>query len=157
MKTFDLTVLATCLALLTVAPWRTLESVDPGDGAEAVVSAYVQALNERDIDGILALAHEEVEWLSIAGARVALETRGRLALAESLEAYFEACPSCRSSLEWIEAAGSRVATFERATWTATSGEPREQASLAVYELEGGEIRRVYYYPAEALPPEEDGG
>jgi len=136
---------AACLGLVPAVHQEA--SPEEPAGVQAV-RAFVEAFNERDLDGLLALAHEEIEWASVSGTEVAVETRGRLELAAGLESYFEGCPTCRSELLWIEAAGTRVATHERASWTTTAG-PKAQSSLAVYELEEGAIRRVYYYPAEA--------
>jgi ketosteroid isomerase-like protein len=143
-------------AAAPVVPPRDAEAARAAEAeaeaeAKETVRAFVRASNERDLEGLLGLAHGDVEWLSVAGTEIAVETRGRLDLAAALEAYYASCPTCSSSLEWIMPAGSRIATLERAGWEA-DGERRSQVSLAVYELEDGLIRRVYHHPPEAQPP-----
>lgn len=140
-----LALLAGCGAL------HAQELAPPSDEAPAgivTVRAFVAAFNARDLDGMLALADDAVEWASVDGTKVALETAGKEALRASMTSYFASCPSCRSTLEWVKAAGSRVAALERASWTNAKGEAKSQASLSVYELRDGRIARVYYFPAE---------
>ena len=112
-----------------------------------LVEAFVAAFNARDIDAMLALAHDDVEWLSVDGAKVSVETAGKAALRKSMTAYFESCPTCRSGVEIKGGTANRLAVVETASWTAASG-PRSQKSLAIYEFADGRIRRVFYYPAE---------
>jgi hypothetical protein len=120
---------------------------DPAPTREQQVRAFVAAFNERDLDRMLALADEKIQWLSVDGAKLAVETEGKAALKESMTAYFKSCPSCRSSIEWLRDTGQRIAVLERASWTGKSGSV-SQTSLAVYEFGAGGIVRVYYFPAE---------
>lgn len=131
------------------------QDTPPLPAAERVqrVRGFVRAFNERDFDALAELAHPEVQWLSVGGSDLSVVTDGDLALYESLEAYAEGCPTCRSELEWVQVAGSRVVTFERAIW----GEPaaqQAQSSVALYEFEEGLVRRVYYFPAESVAAEQ---
>ncbi len=114
---------------------------------EKQVRAFVAAFNARDIDAMLTMADENIQWLIVDGAKVSVETEGRLKLGESMRRYFRSCPSCKSSLEWTQRAGSRVTAMERASWSGKSG-PKSQSSLSVYEFRGDKILRVYYFPAE---------
>ena len=111
------------------------------------VRDYVAAYNERSIDTMLSMVRDDIQWLSVAGDKITVETQGKPKLREGLAAYFKSTPSAKSDLEWIQATASRVAARERATWQGKSG-PKSQASLSVYEFRGGLISRVYYYPAE---------
>jgi hypothetical protein len=115
---------------------------------EERVRAFVTAFNARDVEGMLANATDGIEWASVDGAKVSIESAGKEALRESMTSYFASCPSCRSTLEWVSATGTRVAAFERASWTAKDGSAKSQASLSVYEFADGRIARVYYFPAE---------
>ena len=117
-------------------------------GPEAIVARFVEAFNAHDAGAMVAMVHDEIEWFSMSGATIATETAGKDALRESMTNYFAQCASCRSSVEWQRRSGSRVVVQETATWTAKDGAPRSQTSVAVYELEGAVIRRVYYFPAE---------
>jgi hypothetical protein len=118
-------------------------SVEP----EKQVRAFVEAFNARDIDGMLAMADENIQWLSVDAAKISVETEGKAALRESMSRYFRSCPTCKSSLEWIQRAGSRVSAMERASWSGKSG-AKSQSGLSVYEFRGDKILRVYYFPAE---------
>jgi len=116
--------------------------------AERQVRVFVDAFNQRNIDGMLALAADGIQWLSVDGPKIAVETEGKDALRATMTRYFAQCPSCKSDLEWVKTAGSRVTAFERAKWTNRSGVAVSQAGLSVYELKDGRILRVYYFPAE---------
>ena len=115
---------------------------------EKQVRAFIEAFNTRNLDKMVEAVDDGIQWLSVDGAKISVETEGKKALRESMEKYFKSCPSCQSSLEWVQVAGSRVTAKEKASWTSKSG-PKEQSSLSVYEFQGGKIIRVYYFPAEA--------
>lgn len=114
---------------------------------EKKVRQFVEAFNARDSKSMLLLAHENIQWLSVNREKTSIETEGIKALQESMDNYFRACQSCKSTLEWVQSAGSRVTTFERAEWTGKNG-LKFQAGLAVYEFKNGKIWQVYYFPAE---------
>lgn len=42
-----------------------------------IVEAFAAAFNARDVDAMLALAHDDIEWLSVDGAQVSVETAER--------------------------------------------------------------------------------
>ena len=124
-------------------PRAVNSSVEP----ERQVREFVEAFNARNIDVMLTLADENIQWLILDGAKVSVETEGKAALRESMVRYFRSCPSCKSSLEWIQRAGSRVTAMERASWSGKTG-AKSQRSLSVYEFRGDKILRVYYFSAE---------
>jgi hypothetical protein len=114
---------------------------------EQRVRDYVSAFNKHDIDTMLGMVSDDIQWLSVAGDKITVETQGKSKLRESLAAYFKSTASVKSELEWVRVTASRVAALERAAWQAKSG-PKSQASLSIYEFNGGLICRVYYYPVE---------
>lgn len=132
-------VLALSLALGQTAPAQL-------DHA-ATVRRFVDAFNARDIDAMLALATDDVEWLSVDGAKISVETSGKDALRKSMTAYFKSCPTCRGAVDIRTVTAARVAAVETASWTDASG-PRSQKSLSVIEFHDGRVRRVYYFPVE---------
>ncbi|NOT35289.1 MAG: nuclear transport factor 2 family protein [Candidatus Eisenbacteria bacterium] len=140
----------TCLVLLAllhlVATPKSFAAETPKSN-EQRVRDYVSACNEREIDTMLDMVTDDIQWLSIAGDTITVETQGKTELRESLAAYFKSTPSARSELEWVRPTASRVAALERAAWQGKTG-PKSQAGLSVYEFSGGLISRVYYYPAE---------
>ena len=137
------------MAIILCAGFLTLVGVvqaPPPDHARTV-EAFVAAFNARDIDAMLALATDDIEWLSVDGTAVSVETSGKTALADSMRKYFASCPTCRSEVVIGTQTATRIAAVETATWTAASG-ARSQRRLSIYEFAEGRIRRVFYYPAE---------
>lgn len=113
----------------------------------ALVRDFIAAYNAHDSAAMAALVTEDVQWLSIAGDKIAVETDGKAALVAGMDSYFESCPSCQSSLRSLMASRDRVSAIEVATWDGKNG-PQEQSGMSVYEFSGSLIRRVYYFPAE---------
>jgi len=148
-KTFKLWLMI--LVTAVGVPASSTRAVNPSIEPEQQVRAFVEAFNARDIDLMIAMADENIQWLMVDGAKVSVETEGKAALRESMVRYFRSCSSCKSSLEWIQRAGSRVTAMERASWTGKSG-AKSQKSLSVYEFRGDKILRVYYFPAEVETP-----
>lgn len=130
--------------LLLPAAAMAADAAAPAD----VVQRFVAAFNGRDLPEMLALAHPDIEWLSVSGSDAATETRGRKELEASLSSYFESCPSCRSTVAIGATTGPYVAAVEIARWETESG-TRSQSSLSVYEIVEGRVRRVWYYLAVA--------
>ncbi|MFN0178841.1 MAG: nuclear transport factor 2 family protein [Gemmatimonadales bacterium] len=135
------------VALVALAP-RLLDgqSTAPRDTTpEAVVRGFVQAFNAHNLDALLSFVAPEIVWLSVAGDSVTIEARGVGVLREQMGGYFRQLPSARSELETLTTLGPWVSARERVHWMAASG-PRSQASLSVYEIRAGLVRRVWYFP-----------
>lgn len=111
-----------------------------------VVKDFVAAFNSHDSGAMANLVTEDVQWLSVDGDEVSVETEGKGALVSAMDDYFSACATCQSRVVSIIASGTRVSAVEEASWTGESG-PRSQRAVSVYELSGDRIRRVYYFPA----------
>jgi len=122
-------------------------AVDKQKSNEQIVRDYVAAFNSRDVDAMLSMVTEDIQWLTVAGDKLAIETDGKLKLRQSMAAYFKSNPSAKSELVWVQMTKLRVAALEKASWQGKSG-PNSQSSLSVYEFRNGLIARVYYYPAE---------
>lgn len=114
---------------------------------DEIVERYMAAYNDHDVEAMLELVHPDIQWLSVDGDQVSVETDGAEALAEAMRGYFETVPSTRSSIEMMIVSGNRVSVRERAHWK-SSGKARSQTALSVYELVDDRIRRVWYFPAE---------
>ncbi len=122
-------------------------STAEGDRRQEIVRAFVAAFNRHDVERMVGLVDDSVQWLSVDGTKLAIEADGRTALRESMTSYFASCPTCRSAIESIGTFGSRIVVLEVAQWT-VRGERREQRALAVYEFRGDRILRVHYFAAE---------
>lgn len=144
---------ALIIALLCTFSTNRLQaqSTTAPEGAPAevlqVVEHFIAAFNARDLARMLSLTTPDVQWLSIEGEKMSVEAAGVEALRSSLESYFRSVPTARSTIERSLIAGPHVSIWERVRWQGRSGE-RTQASLAIYELQDGRIRRVWYYPAQ---------
>ena len=120
-------------------------------GNAEVVQEFVAAFNAQDVERMLSVAHEDIEWFyvktdGVNGSSIHQETSGKPALREAMNDYFASCPSCRSTVEIGNVHGDYLSAVETAYWTG-DGTERSQSSLVVYQFEDGKIRRVWYYPA----------
>ena len=122
-------------------------AADAATSNEQRVRNYVEAYNRHDVDAMMTMVSDEIQWLNVAGDKLSVETRGKEQLRASLVSYFKSMPTAKSSLEWVQMTSSRVAAKEKAIWESKTGE-KSQSSLSVYEFKGGLIARVYYYSAE---------
>ena len=116
----------------------------PEPDSKQVVERFLEAFNRHDVEAMLALAHPDVQWLTVAGDKISVDTAGQAALRDSMKSYFASLPTARSTFESTMVAGPFVTVLERARWQGKSGE-RTQAALAVYEVQEGKVRRVWYY------------
>ena len=112
-----------------------------------VVQKLVEAFNAQDVDAMAAQVTEDIEWLSIRGAAISVEAKGKQALREGMASYFESLPTVRSVIESPQISGKYVILRERVHWD-QGGSQKSQSSLAIYEIEEGLIARVWYFPAE---------
>lgn len=112
-----------------------------------IISAYSAAWNANNLDEMAALMHPEIEWLSVVGSAVKVETKGKEQLVDSLKAWFESPSLPTGSLRDWSINGNFVAVTETASWLDDAKQTQSQSSLTVYELEDNLIRRVYYYPS----------
>lgn len=115
-----------------------------------VVQEFVAAFNAQDVERMLAVAHEDIEWFylesgGVEGGSIHRETSGKAELRKAMTDYFASCPSCRSSIEIGNVHGAYLSVLETASWR-VEGEERSQSSLAVYRIEDGKVRSVWYYP-----------
>lgn len=113
-------------------------------GRAATVEAYTEAFNAQDSAAMARMVTDDVQWLTVNGDSVSVETAGRAALVKAMDSYFASCASCRSKLVDVQVLGSRVSVIEQASWQ-VGDERRAQSSLAVYEFAGSRIARVYYF------------
>ena len=114
---------------------------------EERVQAYVVAFNNKDVESMLEMVTEDVQWIYITGDKLTVEAKGKPALRKSLTGYFRSAPKVESKLEWLSSTSSRVAALERVSWRSNQ-RSRSQSSLSVYEFVNGKISRIYYYPSE---------
>lgn len=117
----------------------------------SVVRGYVAAFNAKDLDAMMAAVASEFVWMSVSGDSLTDVGRGVDAFRLLIAGYFRAVPSARSELSRIDATGPWVTTHEHTRWDAAPAEVGGQASLVVYEVRDGLIRRAWFYPSLPLP------
>ncbi len=135
------------LLLATTAIVGNEKIIAPESSKLKVVQEFVAAFNSHDVDGMMKLVSEDVEWLNIKGNEVDLQTVGRSATRAAMKGYFASTPTVKSLIVRSMVAGSFVSIQERVSWKQGSRDA-SQASLAVYHIQKGLIDRVWYYPAE---------
>jgi len=139
-----LVVLAAMLCTSTLSA-QDHQKADPSHAD--IVAAYVDAYNAKDLDAMMALMHDEVQWLSVEGDSVEVFANGKADLAAQMKGYISSPASTTSEIDASLTDGRFVAVREIARWTGKDGTERSQSALAIYEIEGGLVRRVWYYPA----------
>jgi ketosteroid isomerase-like protein len=133
--------------LLVLASFATF-SQQVEAGPRQTVRQFIAAFNAHDSAAMARFVTEDVQWLSVSGGSIAIETNGKAALVAAMTGYFRSCPTCRSQLAEIIASRDRISAVEIASWRGKDGQ-KTQRSISVYELSGGLIKRVYYFPVES--------
>lgn len=115
--------------------------------AEQTVRAFTDAYNDGDLDGMMALAANDIVWLDVNGDELSIATRNADELRAAMTSFFAGDATPKSAVAILTSHGQFVTTLERAYYT-VDGKETSQASFAVYELKADKIRRVWYYPAQ---------
>ncbi|WP_164118818.1 nuclear transport factor 2 family protein [Sphingorhabdus sp. Alg239-R122] len=132
-------------AVLALSACAHVPAATPS-GELRTATAYVDAYNSRDLPAMLVLMHDEVQWLSIKGSEVEVFANGKADLAKQMESYLASPMVTTSEIDGSVRDGRFVAVREIARWRDGEGKSRAQSALAVYEIESGLVRRVWYYP-----------
>jgi hypothetical protein len=115
--------------------------------SERAVRSLIAAFNAHDAERMLEHVSPEIEWLNVKGATVTVQTRGSEALGKAMREYFAAVKNAHSELEELFVNGRFVSVRERASWDGKSGR-RSGRAIGIYEVEGGRIVRVWYFPPQ---------
>ncbi len=115
--------------------------------AERVVTGLMEAFNAHDPDKMRDYWHGDVQWFEVSGNQSSAVTTSASQLHTELVAYFEAYPTVSSSLENISINGNYLTALERPVWE-QDGERKSQASIVVYEVTDGKVKRFWYYPPQ---------
>ena len=110
--------------------------------------ANLDAFNRQDVEGLVATVADDFVWYNIDGGKMAPETNGRESLRKGMQRYFKSLPSARSAFDSLTVNGAFVSVKERAMWTNKTGESKSQSAIAIYEVQDGLIKRVWYFPAQ---------
>jgi len=119
------------------------------EGTETV-KLFVKAFNTQDINTMLDLTTPDMKWMNISGQQIAIETSTHAELGKAMLSYFESTPSTKSEIRYLNESGAFVYALEEAFWSSSEVE-KSRCSMAVYELLGGKINHVWYFPAHQCP------
>jgi hypothetical protein len=131
---------------ILLASFSVLSQPPKTENAQTVRS-FITAFNRHDSDAMSRFVTNDVQWLSVDGDSIVVETDGKAALVTAMNAYFRSCPTCRSRLAKMISSRDRVSAIETASWQGKDGS-RTQSGISVYEFSEGLIKRVYYFPSE---------
>jgi hypothetical protein len=145
MRSISLLLAVLSIGCATTAPNAKVPSAR--SEPEHVVRGLIDAFNAHDADRMLAFVSPEIEWLNVKGPTVSVQTRGSEALGNAMREYFQTVRNAHSELEELFVNGRFVSVRERASWDGKSGR-RSGSATGVYEIEGGRIVRVWYFPAQ---------
>ncbi|MEQ1834686.1 MAG: nuclear transport factor 2 family protein [Candidatus Eisenbacteria bacterium] len=135
--------------LATRATSSTIPVASPGDSpTEALLRRYIAAFNQHDVQATLACVDTAFRWYNVAGDSMKLVIAGRETQRSVLTRYFKAFPDVSSDNSGISVNGPWAMVRERIVWTGAKGRT-ESVTLAVYEVRDGQIKRVFYFPAES--------
>lgn len=118
------------------------------DDNQTTVRAFVDAFNAKDINAMLAVTDQNIQWMYVLNDAILIETEGHEQLQTSMQNYFEEYPTSRSELITLSSNGQYVQAIEKASWQDDDDKPRSQCSLSVYKFINDSITHVWYYPAE---------
>ena len=118
-----------------------------------IVRAIFEAWNDGDLDSVMHLISEDVQWLEIGGRPERQETSGRETLRAGLESLFETWQYYRLEPEEIREAGDQVlAVVREVARGQTSGLEVEGRWGYVIAVRAGKVSLVKAYrdPRDAL-------
>lgn len=132
-------------------------AAQPDTGPAAVVRAYVDAFNAKDLDAMIAKVAPDLVWMQLSGDSLEVGGRSADAFRQLLAGYVREVPAARSELQELHALGPWVTAHDQTRWNIDPASGDGQSSIAVYEVRSERIQRIWYYPAEPLrsnqPPE----
>lgn len=113
--------------------------------AMTVVSAFVDGFNQHSPEVMFGLSHNDLLWMYVQDADLAVETKGRESLKKSMVTYFSNYPKVHSTMLNMSANGDYVSGTEKVAWY-SGGKHRSQCSSVVYQLRDLKVFRVWYFP-----------
>ncbi len=143
-----LAIVSVFLAFVACSPdaERTAPPPAAGDNVK-IINGLMTAFNNHDPAKMREYWHSDVTWIELSGQQASVVTSSAAQLQSELVAYFEAYPSVSSSLENVSVNGNFVTATERPVWE-EGGERQSQASVVVYEIIDGKVKRFWYFPPQ---------
>jgi hypothetical protein len=128
------------VATLWASPGVAAQEARAASGALATARALLDAFNRHDPEAMAALVTPDFELYYVDEQEVGEPAvRGREELAAEMRAYFNAQPTVQSTMTAVIDGPAYVSFREQIVGG--------RASLAVYEVRDGKVRRAWYFPA----------
>lgn len=112
-----------------------------------IVNQLTDAFNAHDANAIAALSGEKVEWLNVRGRKLSVSASGRGEITREMTRFFAGRTGARCVVEDAIVSGTSVAVRRRIFWQDGSS-VKSEASLVVYQVKNGKVRRAWFYPTE---------
>lgn len=110
---------------------------------ERIIQVMVDAYEARDLDAMMAVFDEEIEWMSVEGRKIQLVATGRPALRGMMAENLAQFPDASWQVESMQRSGRFVTTTEYASWDGGASSLR---NAVVYEIVDAQVRRIWFYP-----------
>lgn len=108
------------------------------------VKQFIQAYNQHNLDNMLHLVSEDMQWLYNVENKLIVETDNKETLKQAMESHFKQRPQARSEIKDILAFGTAVVVVEEAF---SNKSQTSQCALSIYQVEQNLITSVIYYQA----------
>ncbi len=143
--------LVVCLASCHRNELRPIHSDVDIQEVKNIAEHFVDAYNQRDVNGMLQWVHEEIRYMYVSGGEIYMETDGKKALHEFLLPFFTNKPQAKSELLSSTQSGSFIHQVERALWQDAAGNSQSQCSLSVYQINDELIINIWYFDVFKCP------
>ena len=114
----------------------------PDTSGETIAMAYLDAVNRRDVAALTALADAAITWSMVEGDSLRVIARNAEAFGRVHRERFARVPSARAHVESINRAGAYVFLRDQVT----DGAEGPRTGLAICEVRGGKLRRLWTFP-----------
>ncbi|TAK11815.1 MAG: nuclear transport factor 2 family protein [Anaerolineae bacterium] len=115
------------------------------EGGVRLLLDYKDALDRRDVDGLLALLTDDCRFESHTPAPDGATFSGKQAIGDYWREFFAACTDFRAEGEDVFAIGFHCVMRWTRTWTEVDGRERRLRGVDVFKIREGLIEEVLEY------------
>lgn len=136
--------LVLALLFLFASGCASSRALTDNSAPENAINIMVEAYAKRDLDAMMAVFHEDIEWMSVEGASITKVATGRPPLRSMMAENLAAFPDASWTVESMHRVGAYVTTTEFAEW---DGGQSSLRNAVVYEVRDGLVRRIWFFPS----------
>lgn len=126
-------------------------SVQANEGSSQVVSQFLAAFNQHNVEQMLSHTTANVHWGHVKGNKMSLEASNQTEFGAAMTDYFQTLPAAKANIISMIDSGSFVSIVEEVSWNTEEGR-NNQCSMGVYQLSGDKIASITYYPPHTCEP-----